>query len=90
MNVLTHRIDPPRKNPHPAKITERRKQVLYWMARGKSNEEIATILDLSMLTVKNTVATILSIYGTPNRMCSVMRAIARGDVSLDELMREFA
>lgn len=90
MNVTTHRLEPPRKNPHPARITERRKQVLHWMARGKSNEEIAAILGLSMLTVKNTVATILQVYGVPNRVCAVMRALVRGDVELEDIRREFA
>ncbi len=89
VSVTTHLLQP-RKNPHPAKITERRKQVLYWMARGKTNPEIGAILGLSWCTVKNHVEDIMRIYGTPNRICAVMRALARGDVPFEEIAREFA
>lgn len=74
-------------------ITERRKQVLHWMARGKTNEEIAAITGItgiSPLTVKNHVQTILGIYGVPNRISAVLRAIARGDVDFEEMKKEFA
>lgn len=76
--------------PRPSTITERRKEVLYWLARGKTTSEIADILNLSFYTAKNHVCDILRVYGTPNRICAVLRAIARGDISLDEILREFA
>lgn len=72
------------------KITDRRKEVLHWMARGKSNSEIAEIMSLSPLTVKNHVEQILVVYGATNRICAAMRAMARGDISTDALMQEFA
>jgi DNA-binding CsgD family transcriptional regulator len=77
MNVITHRLDPPRTNPRARVITGRRKEVLHWLARGKTNEEIGRIMGLSPLTLKNHVR-------------AVMRAMARGDLSIDELVREFA
>jgi DNA-binding CsgD family transcriptional regulator len=90
MNVITHRLDPPRKNPRDRVITGRRKEVLHWLARGKTNEEIGRIMGLSPLTLKNHVRDILIIYNAPNRLSAVMRAMARGDLSIDELVREFA
>jgi DNA-binding CsgD family transcriptional regulator len=60
------------------------------MAMGKTNAEIGGILGLSPLTVKNHVQTILLIYGSQNRICAVMRALSRGDVSLGELMKQFS
>lgn len=71
-------------------MTARRREVLHWMARGKSNVEVAMILGLSERTVKNHVRDILFIYGAGNRVCAVMRALARGDVAMDALMQEFA
>lgn len=71
-------------------ITDRRKEVLGWMVRGKTNEEIGQIMGLSALTVKNHVQTILRIYDAPNRISAVIRALVRGDVSFEELRREFA
>lgn len=76
--------------PRPCSITERRKQVMHWVARGKSNKEIAVILGLSSTTVRKHIVRILALYGAPNRLCATMRAMARGDISAQELMREFA
>ena len=80
----------PRKINGIRRITDRRGEVLHWMARGKTNFEIACILGLSPLTLKNHVGQILAVYDAPNRVCAVVRAIARGDISRDELFREFA
>ena len=40
-------------------LTEREAEVLCWMASGKTNQEIATILGLSFFTVKTHVKNIL-------------------------------
>jgi DNA-binding CsgD family transcriptional regulator len=64
--------------------------VLHWAARGKSNAEIGQILGCEGNTVKNHLRVICQIYGTPNRVCAVMRAMARGDVSASDVLREFA
>lgn len=42
-----------------AYITQREKEVLYWLAKGNSNKEISSILILSEKTVKNHVSHIL-------------------------------
>lgn len=53
----------PQKEERPAdpltEITQREKEVLYWLARGHTNKEISSILVLSEKTVKNHVSHIL-------------------------------
>ena len=74
----------------PRHITRRRKEVLHWMARGKTNIEIGAILNRSPRTIGYHVQAIGTIYGCPNRMSTVMRAIARGDIPYESIVREFA
>ena len=95
MNITTHVLANPRepykkRRAIPPKITARRKEVLYWMARGKENQEIADILGVNFHTARNHVRNILRVYGTPNRYCAALTAMARGDISLDEILRDFA
>lgn len=73
----------------PKRITRRRREILSWMARGKTNVEIGEILGRSPLTIKHHVGQIYLIYGCPNRMSAVLRAIARGDIP-ESIVREFA
>lgn len=73
----------------PKNITDRRREVLYWMARGKSNAEIGAILGISPCTVKQHVEQIGFIYGCPNRISMVLRGIARGDIAIEPIVREF-
>jgi transcriptional regulator EpsA len=62
-------------------VTEREKQILSWVREGKSNHEIADILSLSPLTVKNHIQKILRKMGCSNRAQAVAEAIAMGLVS---------
>lgn len=92
MNITTHLCG---RGPKPERkigltITERRRQVIYWLARGKENAEIGQIMGISQWTVKGHVEAILSVYKAPNRMSAVVKAIAVGDLSLDELMKDFS
>jgi transcriptional regulator EpsA len=57
-------------------LTAREAQVLEWVERGKSNHEIAEILSISRLTVKNHVQEILRKLDVQNRAQAVARAIA--------------
>jgi transcriptional regulator EpsA len=59
-------------------VTEREKQILSWVREGKSNHEIADILSLSPLTVKNHIQKILRKMGCSNRAQAVAEAIAMG------------
>lgn len=59
-------------------ITERERQILAWVQDGKSNHQIATVLGISPLTVKNHVQKILRKLGASNRAQAVSRAMALG------------
>jgi DNA-binding NarL/FixJ family response regulator len=59
-------------------LSAREQQVLEWMARGRTNREIADVLVISEQTVKSHVGSILSKLGTENRMQAVMLARRRG------------
>jgi len=39
-------------------LSKREKEVLYWVALGKTNWEIGMILDISLYTVKNHIKSI--------------------------------
>ena len=92
IGVTTHILSSkePLLTAHQRFITERRREVLFWMARGKEYREIAEIMNISWCTARHHANQIKEMYGAPTRMCAVMRAIARGDISLEEIMREFA
>ncbi|MBE2287618.1 MAG: helix-turn-helix transcriptional regulator [Prosthecobacter sp.] len=49
-------------------LTLRQAQVLHWVAEGKTNEEIARILDLSFFTVKNHLKEIFQRLGVHSRL----------------------
>ena len=51
----------------PIPLTEREQQIGYWVAQGKSNWEIATILDISENTTKTHVANLLCKLGLASR-----------------------
>jgi transcriptional regulator EpsA len=55
----------------PERLTERQAEILRWVARGKSNGEIAQILNLSEHTVKNHLKPILQKLGAANRTQAV-------------------
>lgn len=59
------------------KVTPREYQVLCWMYYGKTNEEIALLLGISTLTVKNHVQKLLCRLGVPTRMRAVTLALER-------------
>ena len=48
-------------------LSPREREVLHWLALGKSNEEIATILAISPHTVKNHLDHIFQKLGVHNR-----------------------
>jgi transcriptional regulator EpsA len=57
-------------------LSERELQVLRWVRDGKTNQEIALILGISPLTVKNHVQKILRKLRVSNRAQAVARGIA--------------
>ena len=56
-------------------VTEREAEVLLWIARGKSNRDIAEILDLSPRTVNKHLEQIYSKLGVENRTAAAALAV---------------
>ncbi len=65
-------------------ITNRQQQVLYWLAKGKSNKEVAFILNLSVKTVDAHRAQIMERLAIRDLAGLVMYALRNGIVKLDE------
>lgn len=59
-------------------ITAREMEILTWIKEGKTNADIAGILDLSPWTVKNHVQTVLRKLGAQTRSHAVARAMSMG------------
>ena len=57
-----------------SKVTGREREILQWLNIGKTNTEIAKILDISPLTVKNHVQNILRKLKATNRIHAVAKA----------------
>jgi len=77
---LMHSVIAP--DSHPA-LTEREREVLRLLARGKSNKEIAHALQIGEQTVKTHVAHILSKLGMSSRTQAALYAVHAGLVSSD-------
>jgi DNA-binding CsgD family transcriptional regulator len=60
--------------PTPPPLSARERQVLDWMAAGKTNGEIASILGISLHTVKRHVEKVLQKLRVPNRNAAVEAA----------------
>jgi DNA-binding CsgD family transcriptional regulator len=58
-------------------LTERESEILAWMALGKTNPEIGSILGISAFTVKNHVQRILKKLDVINRTQAVGKTTAR-------------
>ncbi len=54
-------------------LTERESEVLYWVARGKTNPEIALILEISAFTVKNHMQRVFKKLDVTNRAQAVSK-----------------
>ena len=64
--------------PDGTRLTPRETEVLRWLAEGKSNGEIGTILGIALGTVKLHVEHILAKLGVENRTVATARARERG------------
>lgn len=64
-------------------LTAREHHVLTGMARGRSNQQIATDLGISENTVKNHVRSILEVLQAPSRTAAVIDALRTGLVSME-------
>lgn len=72
-------------------ITPHRKQIIRLVGLGKTNADIAVLLSMKAITVKNHIAQIAKAYGigsatrTNVRTMVVVAALVRGDVAIEEL-----
>ena len=66
-------------------LTEREMSVIRLLAEGKTNKEIANVLDLSEKTVKNHVRNIFHKLHAYDRTHAAMLALRKGLIALDEL-----
>lgn len=67
----------PEQSSHPLRdlgLTTREADVLYWVAQGKSNPEIAIIHGLSVQTIKKQVETVLKKLRVGNRTAAAVKA----------------
>jgi len=60
------------------RLSKRETEILTWVARGKSNTDIATILDLSVDTVRTYLQRIFAKLGSRNRIGAAIRALRLG------------
>lgn len=59
-------------------LSDREAEVLRWLARGKSNPEIASILSIERGTVKRHLENIYAKLGVENRHAALLHALERG------------
>lgn len=64
-------------------LSSRQKEVLGWMALGKTNAEIGRILGVSGATVKDHARNILVKLSVTNRTCAIVEGIRRGIIILE-------
>lgn len=60
---------------HAFGITPREAEVLLWVAQGKSNADVATILGMSEKTAKQHLGSVFAKLGVENRNAAALRAI---------------
>lgn len=60
------------------RLTPRQLEVLRWLCQGKTNDEIASVLGISVFTVKNHVQRILVKLDASNRVQAASRADSAG------------
>ncbi len=58
-------------------LSQRESEVLQWVAKGKTNSEIASILDISAFTVKNHMQRVFQKLDVTNRAQAVSKLISR-------------
>lgn len=65
-----------------AKLSDREQTVLEWMADGKSNSDIATILDISPETVRTYAKRIYEKLGANDRIGAILKGLKVGAIRL--------
>ena len=71
----------------PRSLSPRELEVLAWIARGKSNAAIATILEVSYHTVDTMVRRIFAKLEAADRTTATVKGIAAGLIDLPDVLR---
>lgn len=66
----------------PITLSRREKEVLLWIARGKSNTDIAAILNISPDTVATYVKRVFGKMNSRDRVCATIKALQLGLIRL--------
>lgn len=61
----------------PLGLTPREAEVLFWVARGKTNDEIATVLGIGLTTVKKHLESTYAKLGVENRTTAAAMALEK-------------
>ena len=77
-NRLARSLEMDTDNPTDIPISAREREVLSWLAEGKSNTEIAFLLGISPGTVKKHLENIYNKLGVENRHAAALLAVRRG------------
>ena len=68
------------------KLTPREKDVLAWVARGKSNNEVSDILRISPHYVREVLSNITRKYKTSSRVTASLIAVFHGEIDASDLI----
>jgi DNA-binding NarL/FixJ family response regulator len=68
-------VEPKPSELEPLGLTPREAEVLFWVARGKTNDEIATVLGIGLTTVKKHLESTYSKLGVENRTTAAAMAL---------------
>lgn len=82
MGVLRHASRPPGRE---EALTTREREILLMMAHGKSNQDIADLLFLSISTVKSHIRNLFHKLEVEDRTQALTRALKLGHISMGDL-----
>lgn len=68
------------------KITPRESECLYWVAMGKTDDQISTLLNVGKWTVNGHLQSAKNKLGTPSRSAAVARAIVLGIIKIRQVV----
>ncbi|MCR2833295.1 helix-turn-helix transcriptional regulator [Parerythrobacter lacustris] len=68
----------------PPRLSPREREIMRWVARGKSNSEIAIIVGISRHTVDTHLRRVFSKFGTTDRTVACLRAVELGCILISE------
>ena len=63
-------------------LTDREREVIGWIAKGKTSAEIAVILSIAVRTVEHYVTASMVKLGATNRVQAAVEALRRGEIDL--------